>query len=62
MVLIFGGGGGGVNSMLTRVLVNTKQRNQKSNYKGVFASFEAINVSEVGKNLLCGVVFMSVGS
>ena len=54
-------GGGRVNSMLTRVLVNAKQRNQ-SNYKGVFASFEAINVSEVGKNLLCGVVFMSVGS
>ena len=53
--------GGGVNSMLTRVLVNAKQRNQ-SNYKGVFASFEAINVSELGKNLLCGVVFMSVGS
>ena len=47
--------------MLTRVLVNAKQRNQ-SNYKGVFASFEAINVSEVGKNLLCVVVFMSVGS
>ena len=44
------GAGGGVNSMLTRVLVNTKQRNQ-SNYKGVFASFEAINVSYVGKNL-----------
>ena len=47
--------------MLTRVLVNTKQRNQ-SNYKGVFASFEAIKASEVVKNLLCGVVFMSIGS
>lgn len=60
-VFIFGGGGEGVNSMLTRVLVNKKKRNQ-SNYKGVFASFKAINVSEVGKNLLCGVVFMSIGS
>ena len=60
MVLIFGGGGG-VNSMLTRVLVDTKQRNQ-SNYKGVLGGFEAINVSEVGKNLLCGVVSISIGS
>ena len=40
-VFIFGVGGEVVNSMLTRVLVNTKKRNQ-SNYKGVFASFKAI--------------------
>ena len=46
---------------IARVLVDTKQRN-RSNYKGVFERFEAINVIEVGKNHLCGVVFISIGS